>query len=121
MSSPYNPPPPSTSAPGWIVGAAGGFGVVVVLLVLWALNESKEDAIGVGVFLVALGVVFAAGMIGKHRILEMICAVILIAGAVVALWLGLDRQQPVWFLVAAVFLGSSAIVTIKRRFIDPLT
>ena len=113
------PPPDLSSAntPGWQIGLVGGLGAVITLGVLLAMQQDYRMAIEVGSVMVALGIFLAVGLIAERALISRLAALVLIAGGVVILGLGILEENPLWMAGGFVVLLAGELVLLRDRLI----
>jgi hypothetical protein len=113
-------PPPdlsSSNTPGWQVGLVAGLGAVITLGVLLAMQQDYRTAIEVGSVMVALGIFLAIGLITERTLVSRLAAIILIAGGVLILGLGILEGNPLWMAGGFVVLLAGELVLLRDRII----
>jgi len=109
----YIPPPPSTGGTPTQAILVMGFGLALVSFVLYALNESRDSILQVGAFLIALGLVFGAGMISRAELVQVVTAGIMMFGGGIAIGLGIRNEQAFWYVGAALFFACAVAIIAK--------
>jgi hypothetical protein len=114
----YVPPPPSSGASPKQVGAFVVLAVVLALFVLIAFNENQENILQVGTFLIALGLVFGAGLISRNEIVQYITAGIMMFGGGIAIGLAVRDGQTFWYIGCVLFFLCAGLIIAKDQILD---
>lgn len=116
----YNPPPPSPEGAPKEVLLFAVFGLALVAFVLYAIYQSTEDTIlATGGGLVALGLVFAVGLVSRSQIVQYIAAGIMMFSGGIAIGLAIRNSQAYWFAGAALFFACAVLLVIKDQIARP--
>ena len=112
----YIPPPPSQGGAPREIILFFVFGLALVSFVLYALYESTEDTIlATGAGLIALGLVFAVGLVSRAEIVQYIAAGIMMFAGGIAIGLAIRNDQAFWFVGGALFFACAVLLVVKDQ------
>lgn len=112
----YSPPPPSQGGAPKEMILFGVFGFALVLFVLYALYQSTEENIlQTGAGLIALGLVFGAGLVSRAEIVQYVAAGIMMFAGGIAIGLAFRNEQAYWYVGGALFFACAVLLVVKEQ------